>query len=143
MLNIYAIIAISIFAFLIPAGLFWVYTQKVLESLLIGVIIAVGTFFTIHNFTEKKYQDRERGFANGETITTLIQRVDSGRGDVYILTEDNQTFSAVCDVKYKMLLPGDTLIYRLSTTGETRILDVKYKSNEYIQDHLRKLEAYN
>jgi len=139
---IIGLIGISIFAFLIPFCFFWIFTGKLFKSLLLGIIIGVGTFFTLHYSTKKCNQNRQREFENGETITTLIKRVEHGRTLVYLLTEDNQTFSEVCCVNYKMLLPGDTLIYQRSTKGKTRIVDVRYTANENIQGYLKKMEEY-
>lgn len=142
MLNFSAPFFFGLIAFAIALCLCAVLTKKFPKALILSIMIGVGTFFTVHYFAQKNNQKREREFQSGETITTLIQRVEHSRNYVFILTEDKQTFSEFCDVKYKMLLPGDTLIYQRSTKGETRIVDVRYTTDEPIQGYLKKMEEH-
>lgn len=98
-------------------------------GIVVGVVVAVMTFIGI--VTEDK--KTKASFDNGQTITTIVKRVDWNRGTVYILTDDSETFS-VYEKEYMLLTPGDTLTYRLYEDGvRNKILSVKYSNEEYHQ----------
>ena len=109
------------------------------DSLLPGAI--AGAIFGLVAFFACLCVDKvcERHWKQGETVTTLVQRVDWQGRTVYILTEDSTTFSEI-NSDYKLLTPGDTLVYQRSTKGETRILSVKYSEEEYVPKHITEEE---
>ena len=88
----------------------------------------VAFVFLVVCFVPDKKDDQS--FEQGETVTTLVKRVDLDRKGVYILTEDSETFVEY-DPEYRLIAPGDTLIYRRNKKDQVHVLSVKYNGGSY------------
>ena len=130
-MDIFLSLIVAGFAFALLGFMF----DNTVPALLIALIAGVAVFFSVRNYDKKT----EESFKQGQTITTLVKRVDWKNSEVYILTEDSSVFTEN-DSKYKILTPGDTLIYQRSTEGEKRIIDIKYSDNKHISKNDEKEE---
>ncbi|MBR2299642.1 MAG: hypothetical protein IJ870_03610 [Alphaproteobacteria bacterium] len=73
---------------------------------------------------------RKASWENGVTIEALVKRAELQKGTIlsqpriFILTEDERLLTTG-DANYALVAQGDTIVYRLSTRGDTKILSVK------------------
>lgn len=104
---------------------------EVVLSGIVGIVTGLIVFFVALD-NNKEY---EKSWEQGETVTVLVKRVDFRQGKVYILTEDSEVFTRYA-TEYKLLIPGDTLVYLQSTQGKTRILSVRYSGEEYLSQNV-------
>ena len=132
-------LVIGFFAFLIAVDLIGVdNVWRVLITLIVSLGCGGIVYCILRNFEKAD----EMRYQHGETITSLVKRSDRQGNCVYILTEDERTLTSYED-EYKLVTPGDTVVYQLSTTGKTRIISVKFSDEVYVPRHEEKQEKEN